>query len=237
MSTRQVRAGDAAAQQDGEDFGRAWLRYMRRGNWELAWRISDDLLAARRGRPPDWTAPRHLQPVWDGSPLAGRRVLVRCYHGLGDTIQFIRLVPRLARIASAVTVWAQSALIPLLSSMPGLGELLSLHDGTPEVAYDVDVEVMELAHVFRVTPETLPATVPYLRPACPARSAATRDAVAGLAVGVIWRAAPYRRRCCARSRQSRAWRSTSSSAGQPWPKRRRTSACGPGRTTSWRRPA
>ena len=39
---------------------------------------------------------------------------------------------------------------------------MPLHDGAFDLAYDVDVEVMELAHVFRTTLDTIPADVPYL---------------------------------------------------------------------------
>ena len=41
----------------------------------------------------------HFQWVWNGEPLDGKRVLIRCYHGLGDTIQFIRYTPLVQRIA------------------------------------------------------------------------------------------------------------------------------------------
>ena len=157
---------------------------MRAGDWAAAWQVSDAVLQARAGGR-DRDPPRHLQAVWDGTPLAGRRVLVRCYHGLGDTLQFIRFVPAVSAIAAAVTVWVQPALIPLLSGMEGLGRLLPLHEGTPEVAYDVDVEIMELAHVFRATPETLPGRVPYLR----AGPAPRRGDV--LAVGLVWRAGDW----------------------------------------------
>jgi hypothetical protein len=104
--------------------------------------------------------PRHRQYVWDGRPLEGQRVLVRCYHGLGDTVMFIRYAPLLKTIAREVIVWAQPALIPLLRRAHGVDRLLPLHEGTPECAYDVDIEVMELAHAFRSTIETLPRAVP-----------------------------------------------------------------------------
>ena len=154
---------------------------MRGGDWAAAWAVSDAVLRARGT--PDWTRPRHLQAVWDGTPLQGRRVLVRCYHGLGDTIQFIRLVPQVG--AAEVTVWAQPALLPLLSTLPALGRLLPLHNGTPEIPFDVDVEVMELAHVLRITPETLPALVPYLHPPRMARHGP------GLHVGLVWQAGSW----------------------------------------------
>jgi hypothetical protein len=141
---------------------------MRRGDCLEAWRISDRVLEARRLAGPCFHLPRHVQWIWDGRPLDGQRVLVRCYHGLGDTLQFARFLPALACRARAVSVWAQPALIPLLRTLPGRYHLLPLHDGTPEVEYDVDIESMEVAHVLRVTLDTLPAyPVPYLhvRPA------------------------------------------------------------------------
>jgi hypothetical protein len=158
---------------------------MRRGDFAAAWEISDAVLRARGGERRD-DLPRHLQPVWNGDPVDGKRVLVRCYHGLGDTIQFIRFAPLLRERAAEVTVWAQPALIPLLGTARGIDRLLPLHDGAPEVEYDVDVEVMELAHLLRVTPATLPAEVPYLR-AEPAPL--PRDG--RLAVGIVWKAGDW----------------------------------------------
>src|SRR3954467_12494853 len=107
-----------------------WQEHMLRGEFAAAWAISDADLRARAGIP-CWHLPRHFQYIWDGTPLAGKRVLVRCYHGLGDTIQFIRFIPQLKASAASVTVWAQRELIPLFSSMPEIDQLLPLHDGTP----------------------------------------------------------------------------------------------------------
>ena len=166
------------------------MRHMRRGDWGEAWSISDEVLRARFGVR-DWSLPRHLQAVWDGTPLDGRQVLLRCYHGLGDTIQFIRLAPLVQARASELTVWAQPALIPLLRTMPAVGRLLPLHDGTPEVAYDVDVEVMELPHVLRTTISTLPAQVPYLHPPRRDMRAGTGQARLDFAVGLVWRSGDW----------------------------------------------
>jgi hypothetical protein len=169
------------AQHLPEDPGARWMLLMRRGEWDAAWALSDAALGPR-----DWTKPRHLQAIWDGTPLAGRRVLVRCYHGLGDTIQFIRFVAPLQEIAREVTIWAQPGLIPLLATLRDPPRLLPLHDGAPECDFDVDIEVMELAHALRVTPATLPSRVPYLHPPpAPQRPDGT------LRVGLAWRAGEW----------------------------------------------
>jgi hypothetical protein len=134
---------------------------MRRGEWRRAWEFSDRQLPERAARSCTHL-PRHLQYVWTGAPLQGKRVLVRCYHGLGDTLQFIRYAPLLKAIAAEVIVWAQPKLLPLLRTVEGIDRLMPLHDGVPDVAYDVDVEVMELPHVFRTTLADIPARIPYL---------------------------------------------------------------------------
>jgi hypothetical protein len=158
----------------------SWVAQMRRGNFAAAWAISD-AVRATRGNVDCTRWPRHEQFIWDGSPLSGRRVLVRCYHGLGDTLQFIRYAPLVRNVARELIVWAQPKLIPLLQGVRGIDRLLPLHDGVPEADYDVDVELMELPHLFRSTLDTLPAVVPYLGLA-PA-SAVNRGP---LEVGLVW---------------------------------------------------
>ena len=172
-----------------------WAAHMRRGDFAAAWDVSDAKLSARAaaGFPPCWHWPRHLQPIWDGSPVAGRRVLVRCYHGLGDTVQFVRFCRPLRAVAAEVTVWCQPPLCELVATAAGVDRVSPLHEGTPDVAYDVDVEIMELPHVLRTEWGTLPATVPYLhidgglageaRPSGPPLN--------GLNVGVVWRSGDW----------------------------------------------
>jgi hypothetical protein len=159
-----------------------WTSFMRRGEFEAAWRVSDALLEARRGQT-CWHWPRHFQCVWEGTSLDGRRVLVRCYHGLGDTVQFIRYAPLLSDIAAEVIVWAQPCLIPLLATVSGIDQLVPLHEGEPEVDYDVDVEVMELPYVFRTAVQTIPSRVPYVfAPPRGTKRPLSRS------VGVVWKA-------------------------------------------------
>lgn len=160
-----------------------WLTAMRRGDFATAWRVSDAILRTTR----DQThLPRWCQSVWDGTPVAGKRVLLRCYHGLGDTIHFIRYARLLKETAAEVIVWAQPSLIPLLRSVSGIDRLLPLHDGSPDVEYDVDLELNELPYLFRTTVETVPAEVPYIfvEPA-----SLPRDGC--LQVGLIWQSGDW----------------------------------------------
>jgi hypothetical protein len=111
---------------------------------------------------------------------------VRCYHGLGDTVQFIRFVAPLRRIARQATVWVQPKLMSLIATARGVDQVLPLHDGAPDAAYDVDIELMELPHALRVDATSIPHDVPYLFPKIPRRPIVkfARD----VAVGIVWQA-------------------------------------------------
>jgi hypothetical protein len=162
-----------------------WLQYMLKGDFEEVWKLSDEGLKSRAGKP-DWHLPRHLQHIWDGSPLKGKCILVRCYHGLGDTIQFIRYMPLLKSIAKEVIVWTQPELISLLQTVQGIDKLLPLHDGAPEVDYDADIEIMECPHIFRTTLASIASQVPYFEVE-PKLFPDTNK----LKVGLVWKAGDW----------------------------------------------
>lgn len=146
---------------ENPDVAGDWLAAMRRGDWEQAWRATDRIELPRRTaqRQPGFVRrPEHL--CWDGTPLAGRSVLVRCEHGLGDTLQFMRFVPHLQ--AAHVSFMVQPPLVELLRDAPGLGDVRNYWTDDPLPAYEVDIEVMELAYAMRMTPERLPPPYPGL---------------------------------------------------------------------------
>jgi hypothetical protein len=171
-----------------KDLASAWMTAARAGEFRRAWQIADRALALRNGATCGHL-PRHEQWVWDGRPLTGRRVLVRCYHGLGDTIQYARFLPQ---VEADLAVWAQPELLPLLSTLPGERDLLPLHEGTPETDYDVDLEIMELGHVLRIDPESSPGAAPYFRvpPAARYRSAFSVGLLAQAGDFMAWRSVP-----------------------------------------------
>lgn len=165
-----------------------WMAAMRRGDFDRAWDVSDAVLRDRLASAhTQWHLPRHLQGVWNGTPLAGKRVLIRCYHGLGDTIQFIRFASPLRRIAREVIVWAQPALLELVAATPGVDRVLPLHNGSPDVDYDVDIEIMELPHALRARPDTIPMEIPYVFPPSGPRLPLGPE----FNVGIVWEAGDW----------------------------------------------
>ena len=136
-------------------FDLEWDAAMRRGDIATALGIADAVLAARDPATRDDPAlPYHLRWVWDGSPVARRRVLVRCYHGLGDTLHFCRLLAPLRARAAHVTVELPASLLPLLGGLAD--HAVAFDPANPLPPDEVDVELMELGHVLRVDVADLP---------------------------------------------------------------------------------
>jgi hypothetical protein len=162
-----------------------WFAAMRRGDWEAAWRATDRIELPRRlaqRHAGFQRRPEHLR--WDGTPTAGRAVIVRCEHGLGDTLQFMRFLPLLG--AARLHFLVQPPLVDLLHGAPGLGDVRNYWTDDPLPPYDVDLEVMELAYALRMTPERLPPPYPHVR-----RQLAQHDAFAlpddgRLRIGLVW---------------------------------------------------
>jgi hypothetical protein len=138
-----------------------WFQAMRRGDHRRAWAISERLNAHRDPATRDDPAvPYHRRWVWDGSDVTGRDVLVRCYNGLGDTIQFLRYLPELRRRSASVILEIQPRLRPLLASASWADRVVDFDPARPLAASDCDVEIMELSFALRIAPAAV--SPPYL---------------------------------------------------------------------------
>jgi hypothetical protein len=147
---------------------------MRAADYETAWALAEKALAARDpATRNDPAQPYHKRWVWDGRPVDRKHVLVRCYRGLGDTLQFARYLPLLAKRAASLTLEVQPHLIPLLRQLDGIDRLIPFDPARPSPPSECDLEITELDFALRVAPAMLPA--PYLKAAgaiLPARTVA-----------------------------------------------------------------
>ena len=136
--------------------------------------------------------PRIACPDWEGEPLAGKRLLVFAEQGFGDTLQFVRFVPRLAALGAKVTLLVEPPLRRLLSaSLRGV----EVADRLPANAiFDAQAAMLCLPRLTGVTAATIPAATPYLA-VDPAAAAAWASRLAGLPgrkVGLVWAGAARR---------------------------------------------
>jgi len=107
----------------------------------------------------------HDKPVWDGSPLAGKTILIQAEQGFGDTFNFLRYLPVLKAQGARVIFECQPGLRRLLIQC---GYIDVLVERTPNFVvpsdFDVHAMLMSLPRIMQTTLETLPPTLPYLKP-------------------------------------------------------------------------
>jgi tetratricopeptide (TPR) repeat protein len=152
---------------------------------EYEWRWKLKTLAGR---------PHPPQPLWIGKEnLAGKSILLQCEQGLGDTIQFVRFAPAVAKLGATVTLQVQTPLVPLLRQLPGMHTVIPATEAAPTT--DLYCPMLSLPLALGVTTESIPANVPYIRPS-PAASAQWRKQLPDngkLSIGVVWSGNPKHR--------------------------------------------
>ena len=129
------------------------LGELRRGFAQYEWRW-------KRSSMPD-VRRSHRGKLWLGEfPLGRRAVLLSAEQGLGDTIQFIRYAPFLARNGTVVITEVQPELKSLLANVEGV---TSCHArGEPLPAYDLYCPLGSLPLALKSESSTIPADIPYL---------------------------------------------------------------------------
>jgi tetratricopeptide (TPR) repeat protein len=168
--------------------------WLQQGNCEQGWQEYE-----WRWKKTDVSPRLFPQPLWDGSPLGGRTILIHTEQGLGDTFQFIRYAPLVKRRGGTVVVECQRSLLQLLSSCPGVDQLVARGEPLPD--FDVHVPLLGLPGVFGTTLATIPAEVPYLfpEPDLAVRWGDELGAPGGFKVGIGWQGNPRFPGDCMRS--------------------------------------
>jgi tetratricopeptide (TPR) repeat protein len=167
-------------------FNRAVLR-LRLGDYAEGWRLSE-----WRWRVPDADPERVFpQKLWLGDEdIAGRTLLLHAEQGFGDTIQFCRYAPLAAARGARVILEVQPALVPALTRLAGVTQLLP--SGAPLPPFDRHCPLMSLPLAFRTELDTVPREVPYLRasPETVRKWAARLGPAQSPRVGVVWAGNP-----------------------------------------------
>jgi tetratricopeptide (TPR) repeat protein len=132
------------------------LLWLLMGRWQEGWEEYEWRWQLRTVRRRDFR-----QPLWDGSPLEGRTILLHAEQGLGDTLNFIRYAPLVKARGGRVIVLAPKQLLPLLAGCRGIDRLAAI--GEPPPDFDVQAPLLSLPRLFGTRPDTVPAEVPYLQ--------------------------------------------------------------------------
>ena len=126
---------------------------------------------------------------WQGEDLEGRRLLVFGEQGLGDTIQFARYLPLLARNRCQITFVTIAKLTRLLEPLTSGIEVISTLGA--ERKFDFQCALMSLPHRLGTDLASIPNSVPYLR-AEDALIARWRERIGehGFKIGIAWQGNP-----------------------------------------------
>ena len=153
------RIGMAAKPDDPDAHCNYALTLLLSGNLTQGWREYES-----RSKCTTFQSPfvQRNKPLWDGSFLDGKTILIHPEQGLGDTIQFIRYAPIVAQFGGRVIVECQPPLLRLAKKIPGVAQWVPRGEQLPP--FDVHCPMLSLPLALWTTLDTVPAATPYLHP-------------------------------------------------------------------------
>ena len=103
------------------------------------------------------------QPLWDGSEIEGRTILLyseKGYEGFGDVIQFIRYAPLIRERGAKIILECRNEIKTLLENVRGVEQVVTQNGQAP--VFDLHCPILSLPFVLETTLENIPAEVPYI---------------------------------------------------------------------------
>jgi tetratricopeptide (TPR) repeat protein len=172
----------ALAPTDTKILGALSWHYLSTCNFPKGWHYY------RRG---GYSLPNLQKPEWIGQSLEGKTLLIYNNQGLGDYIQFARLIKQIPASKKIVVVPRQ--LERLFTSLAGYDELCQLSiDDIDEIPCDYQVCIMSIQEMLGVDLRVNPVVVPYLAP--PADSLADWQSLLPVTskkrIGIVWAGNP-----------------------------------------------
>jgi Flp pilus assembly protein TadD len=93
-------------------------------------------------------------PLWDGSPLNGRTLLLHAEQGFGDTILALRYLPKLAGLGGRIILYVQAEVLRLAGTLPNVDLIVPRPQPMPPA--DVRLPLMDLLALHTPSPEAIP---------------------------------------------------------------------------------
>ncbi len=159
----------------------AWLLS---GNYPKGWEEYE-----WRFRKKDYPPRTYQQPLWDGSPLNGKKILIYDEQGFGDTFQFIRFLPQVQEKGGEVIFECHHGLKEILNGIQGVDTLIERSETSQEMPdFDVHLPLMSLPRVLSLTINTIPTPIPYLQAETKkvTRWRKKLESQKGLKIGITW---------------------------------------------------
>ena len=124
------------------------------------------------------------RPLWDGTPLDGKSILVYAEQGFGDTIQFIRYIELLPDTGTIIIFACQPELKRLFKSIDRIDALVTKGEVISD--FDVHIPLLSLPYIFNTTLDSIPSQTPYLYSDINSDFAFILDNEDHFKVGIVW---------------------------------------------------
>ena len=135
------------------------LLLLRLGDYERGWNEYEWRKKVRG----DFAPPQNFsQPLWDGTDLHGKTILIHAEQAFGDTFQFARYIPMVAQRGGRAVLQVPPELIRVLKSLQGVQVIVAADKPPPE--FDVHCPLMSLPRLFATRTNSIPSDTPYLYP-------------------------------------------------------------------------
>ncbi len=106
--------------------------------------------------------PRNItEPVWDGTELGGKTIMILTEQGYGDAIQFIRYMPLIVTKGGIVIIECQRELAELFENVPGVSKVVRRGDTLPP--FDVHSQLLSMPYLFGTEISSIPSQIPYIK--------------------------------------------------------------------------
>jgi FkbM family methyltransferase len=174
------------APDDAETHKNLGVLSLLRGRFEEGWAEYE-----WRWKTPETSLPAFSQPLWDGSSLDGKTILLTSEQGLGDVVHFIRYAAVLKqRFDCRVIAACPRPLLPLLASCAGIDDLIA--SGETPAEFDMFAPLLSVPGILGDNLQTFPADIPYL--AFDAERVShwqqVLQAFGGCKIGIAWQGNP-----------------------------------------------
>jgi tetratricopeptide (TPR) repeat protein len=129
-------------------------------------------------------------PRWNGEPPDGNLLVLLTEQGRGDVIQFARFATHLSRAGHRVAIATQPAYASMLASVAGIERVIV---DTYELASLAPLRWQMLVSVpgcLGITPDSVPASVPYMTSNPERRAAWQKKLGGGFKIGISWQGSP-----------------------------------------------
>lgn len=135
------------------------LLYLSRGDYERGFRLHRARSHSIWFKTGNYVHP--LNPFDHWTEATDKRIAVLMEAGLGDMLQFVRYIPKIAAITQSLTYYVPPTMMRLLRyNLPDTITLKTLYGSNMD--YDYITTDVEMAYHFRTSIDTIPTDIPYL---------------------------------------------------------------------------